>query len=694
MGSTRSPRRPAAVAALSIAIVLRGKPHSFFSASAFTVQRRRCARSPHPSACGGLSPLPGSRRPTFLQSSIASAASETSVQPEILVEESPADNPLDESSTVVHAARLAEKGECEGYLIRKPDNAYEAHLSCSSANVDQFAAVFHTLLLPYLAVERELYEEERDGSSDKRTSALRVLVGDEVEDSLAKELERIGISNQPKSESNGDGLGINLPRYIPFLNEFAFRQRGTDQGIAALHALKLLSERRVPFDFAAHEMHPPTIDGERRPQRRTNVVSRQKQVLPLNEIDAVMRIVNEIKARKWLSDNPDSVDGLPSLHLNLITNGKPLFERSDDDDDESEVTFSRCISDMVDILRPYLYDDLLPEVRKLTNSSAVEISDVFIRNYGRVDDRDEGAARYGLSAHYDVTAATTSVIAMDDTAAAGTQGLYTIPPSPKLGASGHAALRRFFPLAKGDGVVHTYDVLHGVDNKARTSLIVWFTDGVDEDEDKTVNQPWLLNPTDDIGEFVLGLASESVMEEDGSHALLKNAIDQYAMYLKSASRGNIFAMTALAQMCDDERVPDSEYRNIYDLASQEEYNPFLPRTLTKAERTPACRDFAQALWYRASIQGGHRAAQVALADDIMLQYMSQREELSTVEQENMLTMASTLFTMALARGDDSQETLERLMTVECDRLSELGVEIPSDDFFASPVVRILLAFRQ
>lgn len=108
---------------------------------------------------------------------------------------------------------------------------------------------------------------------------------------------------------------------------------------------------------------------------------------------------------------------------------------------------------------------------------------------------DASSTRYGLSAHYDVTADATCVMALDST---GRNGLYTIPSTPGVGGS-HAALRRFFPLEKGDGVAHTYDILHGVDvdpklNRARTSLIVWFTDDGKIDEDQTVNQPWLLNP--------------------------------------------------------------------------------------------------------------------------------------------------------------------------------------------------------
>jgi hypothetical protein len=43
---------------------------------------------------------------------------------------------------------------------------------------------------------------------------------------------------------------------------------------------------------------------------------------------------------------------------------------------------------MVDILHPTLYDMLLPAVWQLTNSTTLELSDIFIRNYGVMESRD------------------------------------------------------------------------------------------------------------------------------------------------------------------------------------------------------------------------------------------------------------------------------------------------------------------
>ena len=417
------------------------------------------------------------------------------------------------------------------------------------------------------------------------------------------------------------------------------------------------------------------------------VVSRQKEILPSPVIDEVMGIVEEIKSRQWLSTNPDSVDGLPSLHLNLITDGKPLFDEADHNDGDA-ITFALCISKMVSVLRPHLYGHLLPSVRELTNSSTVEISDVFIRNYGKMEhlaDQDDSATRYGLSAHYDVTASSTCVVTLDSSAATGRNGLYTILPTPGVGATSHTALRKFFPLQRGDGVVHTFNVLHGVDvdpklDRSRTSLIVWFTDGISED--KNISQPWLLNPTDDVTEFVLGLASESAAEGDRNHMMLKNAVDQFALYISSASRGNIFAMTSLAQMCIDDLIPESRYGHILNiLVGRAKQNPFLPPDGNTSVK--------KLVWYHAAIHGGHMVAQISLADELMCQYMKVKDDLSTAEQESLLSIAAFLFTVASVQGYDATLPLARLTDVECHRLNGIGIAPPSEEFFASPVIKIL-----
>ena len=147
----------------------------------------------------------------------------------------------------------------------------------------------------------------------------------------------IGIGQD--SFTGNDKLGFDLEEYVPFLNDFIVRHRGTDQGNTALDVQRMLCQRRVPYDFQSNkdlsDEDPQTSKLERafqREQRRGRVphdgdlstVSLQKDVLPTSAVDKAMDIINEIKAKQLLSMNPDSVDGLPSLHLNLISNGKPM----------------------------------------------------------------------------------------------------------------------------------------------------------------------------------------------------------------------------------------------------------------------------------------------------------------------------------------------------------------------------------
>jgi hypothetical protein len=489
--------------------------------------------------------------------------------------------------------------------------------------------------------------------------------------------------------------------------------------------------------------------------RKKEIVSLLKNVLTPNVVESLMDYVTLIRKRQWLSINLDSVDGLPSLHLNLISSGMPLFGNngglggadgneevgSDGNVDDSgregkDISFERCISEMVEILHSPLYETLLPAVRQLVESNTLEISDVFIRNYGLLDSIEKDLplceddemqlppqqkTRYGLSPHYDITAYATCVMALDSTAAKGKNGLYTIPRS-EMGVSNHAALREFFPLDKGDGVVHTFDVLHGVDvdptlNQSRSSLIVWFTDSaaaaggggvggervLDEKKGWKSPHPWLWNPSNHVDEFILALATECSgnLDHDNDDAN-DNRIDPLALYLSSASQGNVFAMTQLGQLCDDDQVVDQRHLETMQnlLKDLDPSNPFLP--------TEGCemtsKTLAAALWYHAGIKGGNRVALVSLADELMLGFMLQKKTASLdkidnshhnyqqqqQKEEDLILMASTLFTMALFQGYDSSKSLLQLMDVNCQRLQDNGVEIPSETFFEDSVVKTLM----
>jgi len=625
---------------------------------------------------------------------------------EILIQESHAKRDIDgNGNTLFFAVRAdGDDYQCEGYLVqninRPADDKVplEAHIVCYQGSVDHFLAVFQSLLLHYL---------EREEDFDETGIIFSYSVPDDVD---------LGVLPSLLECKENIALGLDLPKYIPFLHQYAFRHQGTDIGHTTLHLLEKLCQRRAPYDFNTNTQN----DGK-------SVISLQKQVLSKEIVENVMEQMCIIRTNQWLSTNPDSVDGLPSLHLNLISNGKPLFGLNNTGMDgrqqaAEEESFEKCISKMTSILWPHLQEALLPAVRELTKSNTVQISDVFIRNYGNMninnmdetendadgkadDEEEEPKTRYTLSPHYDITAFATCVMALDSTAASGKSGLYTIPPTD--GVTNNAALRKFFPLDEGDGVVHTFDILHGVDvdprlNRPRTSLIVWFTDYgrddkiVDEGGDgDDVNQPWLLNPSNAVEEFILGLASDFSEEEDGSHLNLKRATHPLTLNLSSASKGNMFAITKLGQMCDDGELPETYHEQIRSfLEGFDPCNPFLPPPSsnddTNDQNPRSCKNLVTALWYHASVIGGNRVAQVSLADELVLQYMLDKDGLTSMEQEHILLMSSTLFTMALHQGYDSRDSLRRLMDVNCERLLGLGVEIPSLEFFEDRCIKTLL----
>ncbi len=675
-------------------------------------------------------------------------------RPEIYVKDNYAKGDENDDSIVISVIAKATNGgerQCQGTLrlVRNGDmQVYQADISRSSnsvcTSIDLRAAVMHEILLRYLDIEMEELASSYT-SGNMKFMALppnEYLNGSEAEE-LSSFLCRIGFLIQDKIETCvpvDDSLHmVDLYKFVPHLHEYAFQYRGTPQSWNALMLLEKLSTRRVPFDYASHH-----AKSSNRIQSSTGggIISNEVNIIPPSAVKEVMGIMQVMKERKWLSTNPDSVDGLPSLHLNLISGGSPMFGMSTSEEggkneiSEEALLFQQYIANMTSIVYPYLEKTLLPRVQGLTKSPTVEISDVFIRSYGQVNlgsacNNEESTTRYGLSSHYDVTSFATCVIALDETAASGKNGLFTIPLSNNDEVSNHSALRRFFRLNTGDGVMHTYDILHGVDvdpelGCCRTSLIVWFVDRGDDLGQKflcpgeerdvtTVSQPWLLNPRNDVGQFILALASDSGYESNGSEMSIKHQCNPFDLYVSSASRGNAFALTSLAQLCDDHGITLSHQNCIRIdalLRKISPSNPFLPKSpsiTTEHNKTDflvsssddiemqrKSNQLAMALWYKASMSG-NRIAQVSLADELMLQYMQNQDCCHEnvykwqQNQEDILLMASTLFTMALNQGyEAAEDSLKRLMDIECSRLARRGVPIPSEDFFNQPVVQTIL----
>ena len=546
----------------------------------------------------------------------------------------------------------------------------------------------------------------------------------------------------PNDNENDDDDDDPKFEKIQGLSEVAIYNRESSSGLQALRQLRRLCHRRIPYKFE-HECQKDGNDdnGQR-------IVARIPQLLTPTTSKDFLKTLSRMESNGFLSTNPDSVDGLPSLHLNLVSGGKPIVGDFSDNvqshvDDVEDSTnnsvdeidkFETGIRELNRLICPYLYEQLLPDVRRKLRSPNIEINDVFLRRYGTEVCGQKNLERRGISAHYDVFSRVTAVIALDDVAAAGQNGLYTTATTKIedeqqertfLQTSNHKALRRFFPLARGDCVVHTWDVLHGVDVEDgldRTSLIVWFTErdsgdrieNLSDDENSSVKpmrsssqpvSPWLLrNPdeirSNDILQFVLASALSSASPDDRALAIndLRNVNgdgeesesikNEAELYLKSASRGNTFALTRMgsifqenSSMCAGMEI---KARDVI-----EKVRPFddLPSPIKSCFEDNDDKTFELAVryWLEGSI-GGNPLAQRALGDELMF-LASQRQD-NTPETKNIIALAAVIFALSAQQDDElALESLSRVIDYD------LGTRIieSREDYEASPVVKVAKA---
>ena len=617
---------------------------------------------------------------------------------------------------------------CQGVLVRsRPSNdpdatdnmeAWITPLSEAPADVGNasgetgisemaVAKVVDSLLLQRLLLERS--GESADGIDAMADLILGVDVGSDANDALSSVFQKAMSSrglisvtrNDVEKEESRMVFRIDYGRMVRSYSELAIEHRGTALGMEALEILGLMSSRRVPYHFR-DESDSYSQEASSGNLSTRNVVAPQRRLLPKETIHQIKDIMATIEGNGWLSTNLDSVDNLPSLHLNLISDGEPIFPTmsgdngaSDDNGDDAPITFENSIGRIWKVVRPHLEDTLLPNVRQVMGSSTVEISDVFIRRYGEDVQPDHSAAtRYGISAHFDVTASTTSVVALDDVAAEGKSGLYTTENSEVC--TNHAALRRYFPLSAGDAVVHTWDVLHGVEidpGQQRTSLIVWFEDRRKDGDQSLAFPPWLSNPSldDDTGQFVLATATSGSVDEsmlstenDGSD----DDFHPHNLYIRSASLGNAFALTSLGSLCNENAL-SSEFaaktrtmlRNLRGIGDDETYSREVG---AKAE----AKALAIELWHEAAIRG-NPLAQTSLADEYMgqsMEAMCAGGDGNSDHSNELRLKAAMLFALAAQQGyDDALQALPRVLNVES------STHKSAEDFYRSPVFQVAQA---
>jgi hypothetical protein len=550
-------------------------------------------------------------------------------------------------------------------------------------------------------------------------------------------------SNAIDDDTADTKIGNNLET-VRLLTTTAIYQCGTEEGLTALRILNELSERRLPFDFDSWFRHQRRDEGTKgncdvvtvaddesatstSSDRGERVISLLPEFLPEKTTRDFLESVRVMEEQGWMSTNPDSVDGLPSLHLNLVSQGRPLYASPAEDDEIGPISFASQIHKLYELVRPFVYEALLPEADRLLRSNGpanhstrrLRVSDVFLRRYGQ--DICGSVTRKGISIHYDVYSRITAVVALDEVAARGDNGLFTLEVDEDTGrTSNHKALRRFFPLTTGDCVLHTWDVLHGVDVQAgldRTSLIVWFDEeeieaepgeGTDfsapttdsrekEIENSPVVSPWLslehqgpnaehrttLRDGNDVRQFVLASALSSATPTESEDE------DSTSLYLQSASMGNTFALTRMGSICEEGGLSSSpEFKNeairvLDELRPLEELPDILKDMLASQRETDdtdedgselACR-----FWLEAALTG-NPLAQQSLADEVMF-------AASRSGKPEQRLLAATLFALASQQEHDASEgpseTLARVIEYD---VAARGVE-SREEFLASPVVQ-------
>jgi hypothetical protein len=462
--------------------------------------------------------------------------------------------------------------------------------------------------------------------------------------------------------------------------EEALKWQGEPEGLSALGSLgELCTAPRRPFDFNADRIHGKV---------KGSVLSKIPNLIPRSVTEEMFEKVLDLQEKGWLSTNLDSVDGLPSFHLNLVSGGEPIVDMTLDatvDDDDFEI----CIRDLIRLVTPYIYGTLLPQVHELMNTTTIRISDVFIRRYG--EEMIDGKSRNGISAHYDVYSKVTSVIALDDVSKDGTNGLYTTHVRPAEGSSSpgetsnHASLRRFFPLSCGDAVVHTWDVLHGVDVESgldRTSLIVWCS--VEEEMALGPVSPWLSSrddlDTNDVAQFVLASAlegSEGPNWGRSEQEAAGNECSYHELYLRSASRENAFALTRMGGLLGENEIsPELTARAVKVLES---LGPIERLPLALLQTDSISLGLAKRFWWEGAIRG-NPIAQVALADEVMVQVIESGDY-----DDDRLMLAGVLFALAAQQGNThAMESLHRVVQMDLSRR-----DIQNDEEFLDlPLVKV------
>ena len=508
---------------------------------------------------------------------------------------------------------------------------------------------------------------------------------------------------------------------IRYYIEKAVERMGTPDGHYALEYLNELTSQRKSYNFTTSSINENNSGC-------SSTISAIPQLLPPSMLEELLRQSKDME--RFMNTNLDSVDGIPSIHLNLWVRGKERFANDENVDkmEEYPTGYKNGIQKLLKLLKPYLCQVLLPHVQTLMNDSSIMIDEVFLRRYG------DDVGRRSISAHFDCYSRVTAVIALDDVACNGNNGLYTTTTrtSPVEQPCNHVALRRYFPLRKGDGVVHSWDVLHGVDVEpglVRTSLIVWFVSPYPthkinhiQKSSKTLPSttlwnraqsisepaPWVSQRFDlainDVAQFVLASileASPSLDDHDDDISI------SYELYLKSAALGNAFALDRLGWMFYEDKggISSTQAISAKFVAEKLHSSSNLIASLHLEDHSddksiPCILSLAKRFWYEGAIRGVAQS-QLALAyhlkkeaeEMMMKKTQLTSEELPDNDEDEgqkLRLMAAVFASLAEQQGEEDAATyLTDLVNQEI-----VARSIKTDiEFTLSPVVQTITAWK-
>lgn len=248
----------------------------------------------------------------------------------------------------------------------------------------------------------------------------------------------------------------------------------------------------------------------------TNTISRQLYRLPGLMPDAERaKLLSEIKQRGASFDMElDTVDSQATFMCRVIAGGEPM-----------DASLAAQVAPLCARLCAY--------VRARFDSESACVSEVLIRRYLPEE-------RRRLEAHFDVSAFATAIVSLSD-ASEYSGGLYvqSVPGVPS---------RRYVSLDAGDGLVHRFDTMHGVQlhRGARYSLVVWFSESAVSLKDGSA--PWVQRAAEGGNAeamFILGGFHYRGDEFGYGAANLPLAVEWLA---KAARRNHALAQVHLASM--------------------------------------------------------------------------------------------------------------------------------------------------